>query len=300
MARKRTIVRVISDALSVLEFVSPTWAARWARRLFFTPGGRRTAARGDEVMARASRFQMEISGKKLVGYSWGAGSPVLLVHGWGGSTAQFSQMVAPLVEAGHRVVALDLPAHGASSGHQTNVFEFRTALLELAKREGPFRAVVAHSLGSMAVTLALRGGLPAERVVLVAPMTSFTFAVNEFSRELGLSHRLKARATGEIVASFGGERDLELVRCASEMHTPLLVLHDEDDRRVPTQLGRELAALWPRASYFETQGLGHKRLLGDSEVVSRIVDFVEPSGVEIQPESGRFGVVTTPPVRAAS
>jgi pimeloyl-ACP methyl ester carboxylesterase len=142
--------------------------------------------------------------------------------------------------------------------------------------------------------------LLAERVVLVAPMTSFTFAVNAFSRELGLSHPLKARAIGEIVARFAGERELELVRCAGEMSAPLLVLHDADDRRVPAQLGRELAAVWPEARYFETRGLGHKRLLGSPEVVSRIVDFVEPLGAENQPDSGRFAVAATPPVRVAS
>ena len=39
---------------------------------------------------------------------------VFLVHGWGGYSYSFAEMIPALVHAGYRVVALELPAHGLS------------------------------------------------------------------------------------------------------------------------------------------------------------------------------------------
>lgn len=277
MSRKSTIVRFITGSLRVLDLIAPSLAARWGRRLFFTPGRRRAAPHERHVLEQARRFELECTGRKLVGYSWGAGRPVLLVHGWGGQSGQFAELVPVLLDQGFRVVAIDFPAHGSSPGTRSNVFEFRAALLELARRQGPFHAIIGHSLGAMAAALALRSGLTTDKVVLVSPMTSFTFAVNTFARELALSREQKARATAEIAETFKGhEAELELVRLVDEMQAALLVIHDEDDRRVPAQLGRDLVARWPRASYLETQGLGHKRILSAPEVMGEIARFLAP------------------------
>lgn len=278
MTQKSTIVRFLSGSLQALELVAPELAARWARRLFFTPGRRKAQQNEQRVLHEAARFELAVGQRTVRGYAWGRGRPVLLVHGWGGYSAQFAELVPALLARGHRVLALDFPAHGSSAGGTSNVFEFRAALLELGRREGAFHAIVGHSLGAMAVALAVRSGLAVDRAVLVAPMTSFTFAVDAFSRELGLSPRLKTRATKSIVERFVDEDvELELVRSAGDMRLPLLVIHDEDDRRVPTQLGRDLAAAWPRARYAETRGLGHKRILSDPEIVQQIAEFVTAS-----------------------
>ena len=47
--------------------------------------------------------------------SAGPGCPVLLVHGFGGSTFSFRHLAPALAEAGHPVWALDLPAYGYSA-----------------------------------------------------------------------------------------------------------------------------------------------------------------------------------------
>jgi 2-hydroxy-6-oxonona-2,4-dienedioate hydrolase len=46
------------------------------------------------------------------------GTPVLLVHGWGGCLYSFRSAIAALAGAGHRAIAVDLHGHGLSSEAQ--------------------------------------------------------------------------------------------------------------------------------------------------------------------------------------
>ena len=53
-------------------------------------------------------------GHRIAGEEWGEGPPIYLVHGWGGQRPHLAVFVKPLVEAGYRVVAFDLPSHNES------------------------------------------------------------------------------------------------------------------------------------------------------------------------------------------
>jgi hypothetical protein len=59
---------------------------------------------------------------------------------------------------------------------------------------------------------------------------------------------------------------------------PLLVVHDRDDREVPWHDGAAIAAAWPGAALFTTEGIGHRKVLRDSRVVARVVDFLTGGG----------------------
>ena len=54
----------------------------------------------------------------------------------------------------------------------------------------------------------------------------------------------------------------------------LLVFHDHDDREVPFAHGDRLAATWPDAELRTTEGLGHRRILRDPDVLAEAVAFV--------------------------
>jgi hypothetical protein len=84
-------------------------------------------------------------------------------------------------------------------------------------------------------------------------------------------------------AAFGARVEATLWVKLGSFHAPtlahdqrakLLVLHDEGDREVPLEAGRELAAAWPGACFETTQGLGHTRILSDEAVVERAVRFL--------------------------
>lgn len=61
----------------------------------------------------------------LVWHAWGSGRPVVLLHGGAGSWTHWARNIAPLVQAGHRVLAADMPGFGDSAeppdGHDADV-----------------------------------------------------------------------------------------------------------------------------------------------------------------------------------
>jgi len=269
--------RVIRLSLGALSAVSPDAAGLAAERLFMHP---RRHARPDHEWALLSSARMfsipNPDGGALTAWEWGDdGEPVLLMHGWEGRGAQLGSLVAPLVARGFRVLTLDAPAHGSSPGFLSSFFHFARAL-ESAKTEvGPFRAVIAHSLGGAAAAWASQSSALGERLVMIAAPTDLRDATEEAAQMLGLRRDARERMEARLTRRFGMTLDdVHAARVAPQMTAPLLVVHDENDREVPIASGELLARVWPGAELVKTRGLGHRRILKDPAVIGRIVSFV--------------------------
>ena len=103
------------------------------------------------------------------------GPAVLLVHGWGGYSYSFAELIPALVHAGYRVVGVELPGHGLSDKPAAESWYSDASLtrivVEVAAREGLDRfAYVGHSMGGLlGLKLAIAGALPAmRRLVLIS------------------------------------------------------------------------------------------------------------------------------------
>jgi pimeloyl-ACP methyl ester carboxylesterase len=104
----------------------------------------------------------------------------------GGAERAASAHSARRVAAGFRVVAHDGPGHGESSGHRASLPQFAQATRLVATELGPVTALVGHSLGGAAVTLALRQGLSAERAVLLAAPADVEIFSHHFASRLAV------------------------------------------------------------------------------------------------------------------
>jgi pimeloyl-ACP methyl ester carboxylesterase len=285
-SQKSTIGRSTRWLAQAVEWAMPAAGAALATRLWFTVPSvdavRRNAAipLGDPAGAP---FTVDVGGCRVAGRTWGDGRAVYLVHGWGGWGTQLVGFVRPLVEAGFRVVTFDAPSHGESGPgslgrRSTSLVELADALTAVADEHGPAAAVVAHSLGGTATGLALRDGLKADRIVLVAPVADPGPYLGRFVRGLGFGRRVLARARTRIERRAGiGLDALNLPRVAGEVATPpVLVVHDRDDREVDWSDGAAVAAAWPESVLVSTTGLGHSRILRDPVVVAEVVAFLTP------------------------
>lgn len=204
-------------------------------------------------------------------WSAGAGPAVLLVHGWEGDHRDLEAYVEPLLSLGHRVVMLDLPAHGRSAGHSTSIPHSAEAVLTVAWEHGPFAAVVAHSIGSAVTAMALHQGLATDRVILIAPPSRYVDYARSFAQVAGVP----ADGLLDALRSRGIDIDnIDLPRLAPHLPARALVVHSEDDRVVPVSSGRAIARAWPNAELLEVQGLGHKRILGDEGVIWAVTSFI--------------------------
>ena len=80
----------------------------------------------------------------------GEGRPVLILHGWGGSSDSWLKVQEILSEKGFRVLSLDLPGFGKSSdpSHFWNIDDYISLLLKFAEKTGLEKfSLVGHSFG---------------------------------------------------------------------------------------------------------------------------------------------------------
>ncbi len=270
----------VRAAFRVVSAVLPQpLTARLARKLYFTPLRARVRDEERAVLARAERTVVGEAPETAVAHAWGEGPTVLLVHGWGGHAGQMTPFVDPLVRAGYRAVAIDLPGHGQSPKVESSVVQFSRAIARIAARYAPVHGVIAHSLGAGAVTIALSHGLELERAVFFAPPARFKVFATRFQNAVGASDRLVEAML--VDADRWLRVELESLRpttLAPAMRTPLLVLHDDADGEIPVTEGFDLVAAWPGATLERTQGRGHLRSLRDAGCVERAVRFVAGDG----------------------
>lgn len=280
-----TIVRLFSAPPPIratfwlLDRLAPAVSARWAERIWFTLP-RPRPWRGQPTPA-GEPFHLLLDGHEVRGERWGSGPTVYLLHGWAGHRRQFGAFVAPLVAAGHRVVAIDAPSHGESAPgaygpRSSSIPEFAAALTAVVASHGPAHAVVAHSMGATSAAVALCDGLSAGRLVMLAPMATPLTYVRMFARVLNFGDRTFARLVTRVerrVHAPMRQFDVPELGRAVAM-PPTLIVHDRDDASTPVADGQAIAAAWPTARLRVTSGLGHTRLLRDPDVISTVVDFV--------------------------
>ena len=265
----------IRGLLNGLSRVSPGTAAGVATVLFRTPPGRRRSDLPSSAFASGQRVDFKVDGRRLAVWRWGKGPTALLVHGWGSRGARLGDFVAPLIRAGFSVVAFDAPGHGVSAGRLSSLPQFIAAIRAIGDRLGPLHAVVAHSMGGAATTLAMARGLDVKRAVFLAPAADPAGYSERFASVLGLSDDVVSRMKRGLERRFGLLwKEFDVLAAAKTLDAPLLVIHDSEDRDVPVADGAAIAAAWPGARLVTTKGLGHRRIVHDPAVVERAVAFL--------------------------
>src|SRR5690349_4240764 len=112
--RSKLRTEMTRRGMRALGAIAPELTARWAERMFLSPRRHARPEREHEWLASARRGEVRYRTSLLPTYSWGQGPAVLLVHGWEGRATQLGAFVPALLEAGYRVVAVDMPGHGAA------------------------------------------------------------------------------------------------------------------------------------------------------------------------------------------
>jgi pimeloyl-ACP methyl ester carboxylesterase len=273
---------------ALAERAAPELGARVAVRMCMTVPG---AAPRNEVAVPAcgpgNRLNLPGPPASITTETWGRGPAVYLLHGWGDNRRSWHPFIGPLTEAGFRVVTLDAPGHG-DSGHgafgpgRSVLPEMISALRAAVTHHGPAHGVVAHSLGALATATACLDGLPADRLVMIAPAPDLWSAIRVFTDAAGVGERIQARmprVLGRLMRTPFSHFDAMNRAAELECLPPALVIHDEHDRRVPFGLSAQLATAWPQARLHPTHGLGHNRILGDEEVIAATAEFLaSPAG----------------------
>ncbi|MBL8309684.1 MAG: alpha/beta fold hydrolase [Burkholderiales bacterium] len=262
--------------------VAPAAAAVWARRLIATPPRFAERAWETDLRRGAARSLVTVGKRDLPVLSWGRGATVLLVHSWGGRATQLGRFVDPLVEAGFRVVAFDLPAHGEGSSGETDMIDCAAAVARVialqAEQGHALHGIVAHSFGVMATLLAAREhGIAIPRLVSIGAFESCRWFIDAAQTQLGLSEDVGQRLRDNFEARHGHRVEfdrLSVVEMLRQSRARTLVIHDRYDREIPYLHSYALRSAGKQIEAFPTVGLGHRRILADAAVIARSAHFL--------------------------
>ena len=247
------------------------------------PSRRVLDAEDASTLATARLHRLQVEGRALQVYEWGpeaalAPRSVLLLHGWGSHAPRWTSFVDRILARGWRAVAFDAPAHGRSEGSRSSLWQFRAALDAVIRESAPIDAVVAHSLGALALVqrLADAQALPLHAAVLASLPPDLGYLLDTFLQMIGSDDAFAARVHARFTARFGHAAAwYDSLGLAERITTPVLVLHDRDDSITPAAHAERFAARLPRGELVLTQGLGHSGLLRDTAAVDAAFTFLE-------------------------
>jgi pimeloyl-ACP methyl ester carboxylesterase len=272
----------VTTGFRVLSAVAPPAAIHLGARLIWRVGPRAPVRDADApVHERGVRRTIEVGGEQIVTYRWGdpRAPAVLLVHGWQSRASRFARLIGALESAGLHVVAFDGVAHGASTGRRMSALDHVAVIQALDGSDGPFDAVVGHSLGGLAAGLALHDGVRAERLVSLSAMTGFDAVVESFRHLVGIPDQLHDRFSTRVESTFPGDAldartRIDLAHRTVPHGIATLFVHDDGDRLAMPSGARRLHAAHPGSTLLTTTGLGHTRILDDDAVLAAVVAHV--------------------------
>lgn len=272
------IPKPIKVTAKILEVTSRKMAAKFAMKIFTTPMKFKLPAREEEMDLKSRQEIMNIPAinKEINVYHYGkSDKKILLVHGWSGRGTQLHSIANKLLKCGYSTVSFDAPAHGKAPGKTSDMTEFIAAILELDKQYGPFEFAIGHSLGAMAVLNSIKRGLKVKKAVTIGAGDIIEDIMNSFTKSLGMEV-----ATGKLMIKLFEKKFGETINsysayiAAQEVKIAVLVVHDEDDADVPVNAAHHIAKHLEKAEVMITKGLGHRKILGDSKVIKKIIEFL--------------------------
>lgn len=198
-------------------------------------------------------------------------STVICVHGAGGNSRHWAHQLNLSKHLNSRIVAVDLPGHGRSSGPPLKTIKdyslFIKDLIELWEIE--HLSLIGHSMGS-AICLALAANAPfmVENLILIGTAKQFKVApwlleslqkgerplsFAEFAYHKNTAEQVLAAAKEEfqktpisvLLNDFLACQAFNLEHPESGLNVPCLLLFGEQDRLTPVKYVEPLAAMLP-------------------------------------------------------
>jgi pimeloyl-[acyl-carrier protein] methyl ester esterase len=234
-------------------------------------------------------------------------APLVLLHGWGLNLRVFDGLRAALGPQ-RRILAIDLPGHGASSwAGQAGASQWLAAIAPLLPRGA---TLLGWSLGGqLALQLASDPALAVRRLVLIATSPRFVRAddwaqgmaadtLRQFALQLerdpqqtvadflelqvrGSADAAAVRASLQQALQQHGIARPEALRAAlalleqndlrqlaRDINVPALVIAGQYDRVTPPQAGQALAQLLPHGQLLQIARAGHAPFLSHPQQVS--------------------------------
>ena len=264
-----------------LELVSPYFAMKAAAYVFSKPLQFKVPQKEQQALKNCDQKTEHIQGinRNVALFTWeNSGEKVLLTHGWSGRGMQLYYIAECLHKEGYHVVTYDAPAHGKSEGKRTNMIQMIETIAHLDKVEGGFDHFIGHSFGAMAIFNYCKNRGSAKKIVTIGAADNMRTIFDSFISSIGLSTKILKRMITYFEEKYKVNiDDFSPFIAAQKIHTPTLLIHDEEDYDVSVNCSDTIAKYHPNAKVIKTKGLGHRRILRDNMVTQHIKSFIKES-----------------------
>lgn len=262
----------------ILTGISPFLASRFAAKLFLSPFKYELPKREKNMDAKSIQKKVFVPSmnREIVTYEFGkSDKKVLLVHGWSGRGTQLAKIAEALIKEGYMCVSFDAPAHGKAEGKMSMMPFFIDAVHYLDENYGPFEAVIGHSLGGMSSLRAIRQGMKTDKLVIIGTANNITEITRHFAKNMKMNDKVARKMKKYLDNRFNEDMDvLSGAESAKYVTTPTLIIHDEEDVDVKINSAHEIHEALENSELMITSGLGHRRILGNPEVINKITTFI--------------------------
>ena len=276
------LLKFIHLYFKLFSSMAPNFTAKMAHRLFHYPINSKRKNFNEKTLKTPEKFTIYFDRETtLQGYRWGklTDPKVLLVHGWSTTSRSMSHIIEALLQNSYQVISYDALRHGDSLGSLSDLGNWAKSVALVMDKIGEVEAIVAHSFGGAAVTVASKLGLHTKKLVLLAPINDIEKVSNDFGKNLGIPlYILKImrdytwKNNEKILSHYGEDwQDIFL----SDFKVPTLIYHDSNDKEIGIEHSKKLTEQWTWAKLIETNGLGHRKILDDKEVVQGVLSFIK-------------------------
>ncbi|MGC4039744.1 MAG: alpha/beta hydrolase [Flavobacterium sp.] len=272
------IPKVITATGKFLQSISPKLATLFAARLFTTPLKHRLPKREIHMddNTRQQKLLVPKIDKEIHLYHYGnSDRKVLLVHGWSGRGTQLVKIADELVVKGFSTISFDAPAHGKSGTKTTLMPEFIASILEIEKQFGPFEFAIGHSLGGMSILNAIKQGLKVKKAVIIGSGDIIQDILDDFVLKMELKPEIALMMKAHFEKKHKVQMESYSANLAAKSVTiPVLVIHDENDEDINIKAAHNIHKSLKTGEILITKGLGHRKILGDKNVIAALMDFI--------------------------
>ena len=278
---QRIFLQYYTTRFKIISGFSPRLAAKMAFNLFCTPYTKTRDKQPDKIFEIATKLSLKVGHDTVNGFKWTTpgkqtDKTILICHGFDSNSYRFAEYIKPLLDEGFNVIAFDAPGHGTSTGKTITVLLYSAMIKLINEKHGPLYGIMAHSFGGLAAVLALEENeeLACEKLVLIAPSTETTHAIETFFNYIRLAPKVRKEFLILIEQLSGNPVHWFSVSRAIHGITPqTLWIHDKQDFITPYRHMEQLRVDKPKHVTFEiTEGLGHSPYR-QPEILQKIISF---------------------------
>lgn len=272
------IPKIILVTAKFLEVISSKFAMLFAAKLFVTPIKYKIPKRELHMEQKSIQSKLFVPSlkKNIVVYNYGkSDKKILLVHGWSGRGTQLVKIADEMLDLGYSTISFDAPAHGKSEGKTTIMTEFIASIMEIEKQFGSFEFAVGHSLGGMSILNAIKHNLDIKKAVIIGSGDIIQDIIDDFIKKLELKPKIGLLLKNHFERNFGEPMENYAASFSAKSVTiPVLIVHDKNDDDVNVKAAYNIHENLKNSTLLITEGLGHQKILGDSEVLKLIKEFI--------------------------